>query len=65
MSVTIIIKVVHTEHGLELAPEIQAPASGHCACEMMFATTTVKAAMNAGNKFNQLVKRSGENDHVH
>ncbi|HCC3328776.1 TPA: hypothetical protein M4731_001391 [Salmonella enterica] len=65
MAVTIVMKVVHTEHGLELSPEIQAPANGHCACEMMFATTTVKAAMNAINRFNQLVNRSGENKYVH
>lgn len=65
MAVTIVMKVVHTEHGLELSTEIQAPANGHCACEMMFATTTVKAAMNAINRFNQLVNRSGENKYVH
>ena len=65
MSVTIVMKVVHTEHGLELTPEIQAPANGHCACEMMFATTTVQAARNACNRFNQLTDLSGENKNVH
>lgn len=65
MSVTIVIEVVHTENGLELTPEIQAPVSGHCQCEMMFATTTVQAAKNACNRFNQLANISGENTNVH
>jgi hypothetical protein len=65
MSITIVMKVIHTEHGLELLPEIQASANGHCACEMMFAETTVKAARNACNRFNQLANHSGENANVH
>lgn len=65
MSVAIVIKVVHTENGLELSTEIQALANGHCSCEMMFATTTVQAARNASNKFNQLATLSGENNNVH
>ncbi|SMG60813.1 hypothetical protein [Cedecea sp. NFIX57] len=69
MSVTIIIKVIHTEKGIVLAPEIQAPANGHCQHEMLFATATVAAAIDAAKdlneKFSKLENKPGEKKHVH
>lgn len=69
MSVKIIIEVAHTENGIELKPEIHAPANGHCRHEMMFATSTVQAAMAAakdvGDFINNARNQTGEKKHVH
>jgi hypothetical protein len=69
MSVVIVIKVTHTESGIELEPEIHAFANKHCAHEMMFATSTVKAAMASVADINDFINnprnKAGENKHVH
>lgn len=69
MSVTIVIKVIHTDEGLVLDPEIQTPANGHCQHEMAFATVHVAAAIEAVNKmnakFSKLENKPGDKKHVH
>ncbi|SMG61413.1 hypothetical protein [Cedecea sp. NFIX57] len=69
MSVTIIIKVIHTDKGLVLDPEIQAPTNGHCQHEMLFATGYVAAAIETVNelneKFSELENKPGEKKHVY
>lgn len=69
MSVKIIIEVTHTENGIELKPEVNTLADGHCAHEMAFSMSIMDCATRAAKHINASgvnnANHYGENKHVH
>ncbi|TNL09069.1 hypothetical protein CYD30_14760 [Kosakonia cowanii] len=57
MPVTLVIKLTHTEDGINVESEINTKADYHCIHEMAHATATVEYARRAAEEINELLNR--------
>lgn len=70
MPVAILVKIKHTENGIELESSIAGHDDGYCPHELGFARAAIKATENAVKELNRDKSKfkhaiQGENDHVH
>lgn len=72
MAVKLTLTIEHAEDGsLRATPEIHAKADSHCACEMAFAMTVAKSAMEFAPEFSPFItetvtkKMNGDRKNVH
>lgn len=57
MPVTLVIKITHTEEGINVESEINTKADYHCVQEMAHATATIEYARRAAQEINELLNR--------
>lgn len=68
MSVLLVIEIEHLpEGGLKVTPNVNAKGSGHCGCEIAFASAIAKSVMEFANEESGYFppKKAKENENVH